>query len=126
MADESRRLTKQELILDRLSFQEFMRQQNPTTALEGELGIFQNPDGSRSSERSSTSEVDGRFINFPLLVQGQNEEAIQRILSGKETKQDVQMALDRALERERGGLALPRFDSLEIAVAAASARSAGK
>lgn len=126
MPDKSRPLTNAELLADRLSFQAVMGQRNPTTALEGELGIFQNPDGSRSSEKSATTEVNGEFINFPLLVRGQDESAIQRILSGNPTKQDIRRAQDRAFEREKGGLTLPRFNTLDEAVKAAGARSSAK
>ena len=125
MADR-RRLSNAELINRPQLFQLFMAQQQPITALEGELGIFANPDGSFSTERSSTAEIDGRFVNFPLLVQGQNGAAVQRILSGNPTEADINTALNRALERERAGLLLPRFETEKAAIEAAKIRSRQK
>ena len=93
-----------------------------TTALTGELGRFLNPDNTHSTERSITVTVDGRIINIPTLVKGQIDP--RGLASGKEpTKQQIDIAVKRAMEREAAGSSLPNFNSIEEAVAAAGARS---
>jgi len=123
---ESEQLTGEEL-RGRPRLMELRNQQlNPSNALEGELGVFTNPDGSFSTERSSTVEIDGRIVNIPLLVKGQSSAAIDRILADNPSQEDIDLAIKRALEREKEGLALPSFSNLEEAVKAARKRSGQK
>lgn len=105
-------------------------QARPATALEGELGAFLNPNGSHSTEVSVTINDPrlngGRPTNIPLLVRGQSEAAIQRILAGQIGREEVEVAIARAAERVAGGLALPGYASIQEAERAASARSQEK
>jgi len=97
------------------------------SALSGELGVIQNPRGGVSTEKSITVTDprvnQGRATNLPLLVQGQTPEAIQRILADEGTQEDINIAITRALQRVSEGQELPSFDSINLAVEAAIARS---
>ena len=108
-------------------FQKIIKaQKSKKSALDGELGIFINPDGSFSTERSATVELDGKWVNIPLLVEGQDNDAIRRILSGEPSDEDYGRAIQRAKKRRNAGQDLPSYSSAEEAVAAAKSRSAGK
>lgn len=121
-----RALTEEEIAQDP-RFQKIIKnQQSKKSALEGELGIFANPDGSFSTERSSTIQLDGKWVNVPLLVEGQDEDAIRRILSGEPSDEDYKRAIERAKKRRDAGQALPTYSTVEEAVSAAKDRSAGK
>lgn len=89
--------------------------------LTGELGVFQNRDGSRSTEVSITEEFDGRFFNFPSLVKGQvNPEAIAN--GERLTDEQFRIAVERF--QERGGFeSQAGFETLDEAVEAAKSRS---
>lgn len=122
----SRRLTEKELLQNARLSRLANLQKTSRSALEGELGVFANPDGTFSTERSSTIEMDGKFFNIPMLVKGQSKEAVGRILSGNPSKKDVDVAAKRARERAKKGQELPSFNSLQEAIAAAEARSGDK
>jgi len=95
-------------------------------ARTGELGVLDNPDGTVSTEKSITVEVaelnGGKPTNIPLLVDGQvNVEAIQR--GDPPTREQVDIAVRRAISRVRDGASLPSFDSVGSAEIAAQQRS---
>lgn len=97
-------------------------------ALTGELGVLDRPDGRVSSELSTTVEADvlnnGRPTNIPLLVEGQV--SVDALLAGQEpTRQQIDLAIQRAATRVANGALLPSFDSVKEAVQAASIRSRG-
>jgi len=97
------------------------------SALSGELGVIQNPLGGVSTEKSITVTDprvnQGRATNLPLLVNGQSPESIQRILADEGTQEDIDIAINRALQRVSEGQELPSFESIDLAVEAAKARS---
>ena len=98
----------------------------PPSALGGELGVLDRPDGSRSTEISVTIEDDrlngGKPTNIPLLVRGQKR--VEDLLAGKKpTREQVRHAISRAANRVAGGAALPSYGTIEEATQAASARS---
>jgi hypothetical protein len=105
-------------------------QLNPTSALTGELGVFRNPHGGESTEMSATvthpSLNNGRPTNIPLLVKGQSDEAIARILKGQPTSEDEAVAIYRAAVRRAQGQDLPFYPSIAEAEVAAQQRSSGK
>lgn len=105
-------------------------QLSPLDALSGELGIFSMENGGIATERSQTVThpllYGGAPTNIPMLVQGQSEDAIARILAGTPTREDEERAVHRALARIKAGLPLPKFNTIDEAVAAAKARSKGK
>jgi len=100
------------------------------SALEGELGRFDNPDGSFSTERSITVTDprlnDGKPTNIPTLVKGQSKENIERILSGDMDEDIEETAILRAIERVKQGQKLPSYSTIEEAVKAAMQRSENK
>ena len=89
----------------------------------GELGIIQNPNGSRSTEVSITIRgPKGKFYNIPTLVKGQvDPEEIAATTAGKLTRQQEDIARKRF--KDRGGFDTSGFDSEEEAIEAAQARS---
>lgn len=103
----------------------------PDSALEGELGVWHNPVmGGYSTEVSETM-VDPRLnggapTNVPLMVQGQDQEAIQRILAGQSGGKEAEIALLRALQRVQQGQKLPAYLSVHEAVQNAGSRSGNK
>jgi hypothetical protein len=70
---------------------------------------LKNKDGSFSTERSFTTEMDGRFFNFPSIVEGEQLE-----------ERD---ALSFALQQMNQGQVFPNFKSLREAEEAARLRS---
>ena len=60
----------------------------------GELGVIRRG-GSTSTELSRTSKVDGKWINYPMLVTGQSAAAVERIMSGKGNAKDERVAIKR-------------------------------
>ena len=100
-------------------------QLKPTDALTGELGIFSHKDGGFSTEKSTTVEVDGKWMNIPMLVKGQSPEAVQRILYGKPSQEDYHIAVKRAIQRSKK-FNLPTYNNMQDAVRAAIARSNSK
>lgn len=99
---------------------------SPTDALSGELGILPRPGGGRSTEISITVTDPrlngGRPTNLPLLVQGQT--GVDRLLRGEQwTPEQEEIAVRRAIERVNGGAALPAYNSIAEAEAAARQRS---
>jgi hypothetical protein len=98
------------------------------SALTGELGILSRPDGRVSTELSVTV-TDPRLnkarpTNIPLLVKGQvNVEKLLRDEHPSPSRQQVEIAIKRAVERVAEGADLPSYDSIEAAVSAAKARS---
>lgn len=98
-------------------------------ARRGELGTLSNPDGSISTEISITvtdPELNGgRATNIPLLVKGQT--GVERLQAGDgPTPEQERIAIQRAAARVKDGAALPSFDSIQEAEAAAAARSEAK
>lgn len=77
--------------------------------------VFKNADGSESSERSATMEVDGRFVNFPT------------IFGGKELKPEdaFKIVSDNGFRDPETGRRLEFFKTEEEAVRAAQIRSRG-
>lgn len=101
----------------------------PQDARRGELGVLKNPDGSVSTEISTTvtdpSLNDGKATNIPLLVKGQID--VEKLQAGGEpTAQQQEIAIRRAADRVKDGAKLPSFGSIDEAVAAAKARSDAK
>jgi hypothetical protein len=98
------------------------------SALEGELGALPRPDGGISTEISITSNDfrdPNRYVNIPLLVEGQV--GVEDLLAGKQaTLEQQRIAMERAKARVAGGATLPSFQTPEEAVAAAQARSRNK
>lgn len=98
-------------------------------ARRGELGVLNNPDGSVSTEISTTvtdPRVNaGRPTNIPLLVKGQK--SVSSLQDGNDpTPEQQEIAILRAAERSGKGSALPSYRSIDAAVAAAEKRSADK
>jgi len=98
-------------------------------ARSGELGRFDNSDGSNSTEISITVTDPrlngGRPTNIPTLVQGQVDlDALRN--SRNVTDQQQEIAISRAIERVKIGERLPSFNTIEEAVSAAQDRSAYK
>jgi hypothetical protein len=94
-------------------------------ARKGELGSLRRPDGGVSTELSVTVTdprlAGGRATNIPLLVAGQKN--VQGLLAGDDpTEEQIEFAIRRAATRTKGGAALPSYDSVEEAVAAAKSR----
>ena len=89
----------------------------------GELGQIENTDGSISTEFSITENVPalGGWVNIPTLVKGQTD--ISFLEGGKLSGEQVDIAVNRAIERVKAGAALPSFSSLEEAVSAAENRT---
>lgn len=97
------------------------------SALLGELGVIPNPNGGFSSELSITvtdSRLNGGLpTNIPQLIKTQPADAIQRILNGQASRDDINRAIERAVQRVSEGQVLPKFSTIEEAVKAAGARS---
>ena len=97
------------------------------SALTGELGDIPNPLGGVSTEKSITITDprinQGRPTNIPTLIQGQPQDAIQRILTDQAIQEDNETAILRAIKRTEGGSYLPYYDSIDNAVAAAKVRT---
>ena len=96
------------------------------SALTGELGTLQRPDGDVSTELSITITDprvnEGQPTNIPTLVDGQID--IDALLSGLQvTTEQQEIAIIRAIERVKGGETLPSFNSIMEAVRAAELRS---
>lgn len=81
------------------------RQMTPAEAVRYKPRIL-NPDGTYSSERSITIEVDGKYINVPT------------IWNGKQLSQEE--AIKRAMESR---IRYPRFKTLREATQAAKKRT---
>lgn len=99
------------------------------SALSGELGILDRPDGGYSSEISITINDErlnkGRATNIPSLVKGQIN--IEDLLTGKPvTNEQQEIAIKRAMQRVSAGESLPSYGSIDSAVKAARARSDAK
>ncbi len=99
--------------------------QDPS-ALTGELGIIPRPDGGRSTEISITVPAPrlngGKPTNIPTLVRGpQDVEALVRTMRPSPEQEEI--AIQRAVERQSNGAALPSYSTIEEAVAAARSRS---
>lgn len=119
-------LSEKDIQADKKLAELLKRQKTSKSALEGELGLFKNPDGSISTERSTTVKLGDGWYNIPMLVKGQDSKAIQRILNGKPTQKDYDIAIKRAIERAEAGMHLPAFRTVDEAVRFAKQRSAGK
>jgi hypothetical protein len=96
------------------------------TALTGELGALDRPDGGQSTELSITIPIGTkgreRFVNIPLLVEGQVN--VAGLLRGeKPSVEQEEIAIERAMERVEGGAALPEYDTPEEAGGVAQRRS---
>ena len=90
--------------------------------LTGELGVIINPDGSRSTERSISVEIEGKIFVIPTLVKGQIDP--EGIAEGEKelTDKQVDIAIDRFVKR--GGLKSQEgFKTEAEATAASKARS---
>ena len=102
-------------------------QKNSKSALTGELGVFESPVGDVSTEKSVTVTDErlngGKPTNIPMLVKGQDDAAVERILRGTFTDEDIETAVKRANERVKKGQSLPSFSTIEEAVSAAKNRS---
>lgn len=95
------------------------------TALSGELGTLRGESGTVSTEISVTVTDprlnDGKPTNIPTLVAGQVD--VQGLVdSGQPTDEQVGIAIDRAIERQKGGALLPFFQNIEQAERAAIRR----
>ena len=90
--------------------------------LKGELGILKRPGGGFSTEISVTVQLDdGDWVNIPSLVIGQT--GIDDLLAGKKiTYNQTDIAVKRALKREKAGGNLPRYSTLESALTEAKGR----
>jgi len=89
----------------------------------GELGKIPNR-GRVSTEFSITEFVPelGGWVNIPTLVRGQ-EDINGLLKSGRPTRKQSQIAINRAIERVKGGAKLPSFKSVEAAVSVAQGLS---
>lgn len=125
-SEGSRSLTEDEIMRNPRFKKAVDDQRASKSALTGELGVFLNPDGSHSTERSTTVQIDGKWVNIPMLVKGQDENAIRRILAGTPNKKDYETAVRRAKERMKLGQELPTYATLKDAESAARARSDSK
>lgn len=105
-------------------------QTRPTaSALTGELGTLNRPDGDVSTEISITVTDrrlnGGRPTNIPTLVKGQVD--VNNLLVGKKvTREQEEIAINRATRRVAEGAELPSYDSISTAVKAAQTRSETK
>lgn len=106
------------------------RTDNP---LYGELGTLPRKDGGVSSEISIGVDDPrlngGRPTNIPTLVRGQ--QGVRELLTTPMdrihfTPQQQEIAIRRALERQRAGGSLPSYANFDQADRAAVSRSAGK
>lgn len=99
------------------------------SALTGELGTLKRPDGGVSTEISITVTDKrlnaGKPTNIPTLVRGQID--VDDLLAGKDvTKEQQEIAINRAVERVAEGQELPAYKTIEEAVKEAKARSLAK
>jgi len=102
---------------------------DPISALGGELGILDRPDGLKSSELSVTVTDErlngGKPTNIPTLVKGQS--GVDFLLKGfQPSDEQVELAIKRAAARVKDGASLPSYQSIAEAVAAARKRSEDK
>jgi GNAT superfamily N-acetyltransferase/predicted RNA methylase len=101
----------------------------PPSALDGELGRLDRPDGQQSTEISITvtdPELNqGAPTNIPSLVRGQVD--VDALLRGEQVSPKQQrIAIERAKARQAEGAELPAFESIPAAELAARARSDAK
>ncbi|MCP4928975.1 MAG: hypothetical protein GY918_07975 [Gammaproteobacteria bacterium] len=90
----------------------------------GELGEIKNPDGTTSTEFSITEYIPelGGWVNIPTLVKGQV--GVRGLLDGEKiTREQMGIAIRRAIERTKNGAKLPSFGSIDEALNAASSRT---
>ena len=100
--------------------------ENPANEMEddpltGELGIIENEDGTQSTERSVSIDIDGGYYNIPLLVKGQIDP--EGLANGKPpTDEQIDIAYGRF--DARGGFhKIQPYESQEEAEQAAKDRS---
>lgn len=99
------------------------------SALRGELGTLNRPDGGVSSEISVTVQDErlneGKPTNIPLMIKKQV--GVDDLLADKKaTKEQVNRAIERAAVRVKNGETLPSYETIKEAVAAAKKRSQSK
>lgn len=95
--------------------------------IAGELGRLLMPDGKISTTLGMTVTDpllnEGRPSNVPLLARGQ--ENVEALLTGERpNKQQMLIAILRALQRQMAGEIIPSYPTIEDAVAASKAFSA--
>jgi hypothetical protein len=94
-------------------------------ALRGELGVLRDSKGNANTEISITVTDPrlngGKPTNIPTLVRGQVDvPALQE--SMQPTRQQEEIAIQRALERQKSGATLPSYSSIQEAERAARSR----
>jgi hypothetical protein len=99
------------------------------SGVTGELGRIPAPEGRFSTEISITVEDHrlngGKPTNIPTLIKGQVD--VDRLVLGEPvTDRQMEIAIQRAIERQKTGHRIPSYTSMEDAIDAAIARSRGK